>query len=51
MPGHVALGWGELFSDIAGRPVRLVLGDSGGYDVAGLTLLGNASTEELAARH
>lgn len=50
VPGHVALGWGELFSHIAGRPVRLVVGDSGGYDVAGLTLLGSSATEMLATR-
>ena len=47
--GHVASGWGALFSDIAGRSVRLVVGDSGGYDVAGLTLLGLSSVEALAA--
>jgi uncharacterized protein YcbX len=49
--GHVALGWDGLFSEIAGRSVRLVLGDSGGYDVAGLTLLGTPSTDALAARN
>jgi uncharacterized protein len=51
VPGHVAAGWEDLFSAIAGRPVRLVLGDSGGYDVAGITLLGSSSTEDLAARN
>jgi len=51
VPGHIATGWSELFSDIAGRSVRLVLGEAGAYDVAGLTLLGTASTEELAARN
>ncbi len=50
VPGHVVPGWGELFSEIAGRPVRLVLGESGGFDVAGLTLLGTSSTDVLAAR-
>ena len=48
VPGHVAAGWSELFSDIAGRPVRLVLGATGAFDVAGVTLLGTASTEGLA---
>ncbi len=48
--GHVLQEWGELFSDIAGRPLRLVLGDSGGYDVAGLTLLGASSTAALATQ-
>ena len=45
VPGHIATGWSELFSDIAGRSVRLVLGGSGAFDVAGVTLLGTASTE------
>ncbi len=49
VPGHLAAGWSELFSEIAGRSVRLVLGGAGGYDVAGMTLLGTASTDELAA--
>lgn len=50
VPGRIALGWTELFSDIAGRSVRLVLGEAGAYDVAGVTLLGTASTDELASR-
>ena len=49
--GHVAAGWGELFSDLGGRPLRLVIGDSGAYDASGLTLLGSASTEMLASRN
>ena len=44
VPGHVAAGWEDVFSDIAGRSVRLVLGDAGGYDVTGITLLGSTST-------
>lgn len=51
VPGHVAVGWESVFSDIAGLSVRLVLGDSGGYDVAGITLLGTSSTDALAARN
>lgn len=46
--GHVVPGWGDYFSDIAGRPVRLVRGDRSGYDIARLTLLGSASVEALA---
>jgi MOSC domain-containing protein len=49
--GHVASGWSEVFSDVARQPLRLVEGTSGGYDVAGLTLLGEASVRELAARN
>jgi len=48
--GHEVVGWDELFSDIAGQPVRLVLGESGAFDVKALTLLGTASTDELAER-
>ena len=51
VPGHVAVGWESVFSQIAGRSVRLVLGDSGGYDVAGVTLLGTSSTEALGVRN
>jgi uncharacterized protein YcbX len=50
VPGHVVGGWEELFSDIAGQPVRLVLGQSGAFDVKALTLLGTASTDQLAER-
>lgn len=46
--GHVVPSWGEYFSDMAGRPVRLVLGNSGGYDIARLTLLSSASVQALA---
>ncbi len=46
--GHVVVGWDEVFSDIAGRPVRLVRGGTGAFDVAGLTLIGSASTAALA---
>ncbi len=51
MAGHDVPGWGEVFSAIAGRPLRLVLGESGGFDVAGLTLLGTSSTDALAVRN
>ena len=49
--GHLADGpWNELFSDRAGRRLRLVRADrrNGGVDVEPLTLLGDASTAELA---
>ena len=46
--GHVVVGWDEVFSDIAGQPVRLVRGDTGAFDVAGLTLIGAASTAALS---
>ena len=49
--GHVAVGWEPLFSGIAGVPLRLVLGESGGYDVAGLTLFGTSSVESLASQN
>lgn len=48
--GHVVPTWGAFFSDIAGRPVRLVWGDAGGYDIARVTLLGSASVQSLADR-
>lgn len=48
VPGHVVPAWGQYFSDIAGRPVRLVLGERSGYDIARLTLLGSASVDALA---
>lgn len=51
VPGHVAAGWGDLFSEIAGRSVRLVHGESGGFDVGGVSLLCTSSTESLAARN
>jgi uncharacterized protein YcbX len=42
--------WGQVFSDLAGQPLRLVKADeaNGGRDVEPLTLLGNASLAELA---
>jgi len=46
--GHRVLGWDEVFSDIAGQPVRLVRGDTCAFDVAGLTLIGAASTAALS---
>lgn len=49
--GHVVAGWDALFTEIAGQPLRLVQGTSGGFDVGALTLLGDASTDDLAARN
>ena len=49
--GRVVEGdWGQLFSDLAGQPLRLVKADdsNGGRDVEPLTLLGDASSAELA---
>ena len=49
--GHEVDGaWGQVFSDLAGQPLRLVKADeaNGGRDVEPLTLLGNASLDELA---
>jgi uncharacterized protein YcbX len=49
--GHLAPGpWDELFSQRAGRPLRLVKAAAadGGHDVEPLTLLGTASTARLA---
>jgi uncharacterized protein YcbX len=46
--GHRVVGWDEVFSDIAGQPVGLVRGDTGAFDVTGLTLIGAASTAALA---
>ena len=51
VPGRVVVGWDEVFSAIAGRSLRLVHGSSGGFDVAGVSLLGTASTDDLAARN
>ena len=51
--GRVVEGdWGQLFSDLAGQPLSLVKADeaNGGRDVEPLTLLGDASSAELA-RH
>jgi len=47
--GRRAVGWDDVFSAIAGQPLRLVRGDTGAFDVAGLTLVGASSTEALAA--
>lgn len=49
--GHLLPDWTELVSGIAGRPVHLVQGASGAYDVHGVSLLGSASTADLAARN
>jgi uncharacterized protein YcbX len=49
VPGRLVVGWDDVFSAIAGQPLRLVRGDSGAFDVAGVTLIGAASTEALAA--
>ena len=49
--GHEVDGaWGQVFSDLAGQPLRLVKADeaNGGRDVEPLTLLGSASLDELA---
>ena len=51
--GREVLGpWSRLFSDVVGRPVRLVRAEdtNGGIDVRPVSLLGDASVEELA-RH
>jgi len=53
VPGHEVLGpWGTFFSELAGRPLRLVLAaeENGGCDLHPLTLLGDASVDELASR-
>jgi uncharacterized protein YcbX len=47
--GRYVVGWDDAFSDVAGRAVRLVHGDTGGFDVAGVTLIGSASTAGLAS--
>lgn len=49
--GHVVAGWDDVLAEIAGQPLRLVQGTSGGFDVGALTLLGDASTDDLAARN
>ena len=49
--GRVVEGpWNALFTERAGRPLRLVraVEPNGGVDVEPLTVLGNASTQELA---
>lgn len=45
--GHVVMGWTELFSDIVGRQARLVMGTTGGFDIAPVTLMGTATAEAL----
>ena len=40
--------WAELFSDVIGRPVRLVEADGLAYDVHPVTLLGTGSVARLA---
>ena len=50
VPGHVVVGWDEVFSSIAGFPLRLVRGQTAGFDVAGVTLIGSPSVRELAER-
>ena len=46
--GHAVFGWDEVFSAIARQPVRLVRGETGAFDVAGVTLIGASSTGGLA---
>ncbi len=48
--GRVMLGWDQFFSEIAGFPLRLVRGDTGGFDVAGVTVIGSPSVRDLAER-
>ena len=43
--GRHVVGWDDVFSAIAGQPLRLVRGDTGAFDVAGVTLVGAASTD------
>ncbi|MGD6748571.1 MOSC domain-containing protein [Streptomyces sp. BH105] len=53
VPGRVVEGpWAELFSDRVGQSVRLVRPDAenGGVDLRPVTLLGDASVDELARR-
>lgn len=48
--GRVMIGWDQVFSEIAGFPLRLVRGDTGGFDVAGVTVIGSPSVRDLAER-
>ncbi len=49
VPGWLAPGpWDALFSERAGRPLRLVRAADTGHDVEPLTLLGDASTARLS---
>jgi uncharacterized protein YcbX len=49
--GHVVAGFGDAFSDVVGLPVRLVAGETGAYDVHGLSVLGTASSRAIAERN
>jgi uncharacterized protein YcbX len=49
--GHVVPGFGEVFSEILSLPVRLIIGDTGAYDVHGLSVLGTASSRAIAERN
>jgi uncharacterized protein YcbX len=49
--GHVVAGWDDVVSRIGGQPLRLVHGATGGFDVAGVTLLGTSSTDDVTARN
>lgn len=42
--------WGELFSEVVGRPVRLVRARGAAWDVHPATVVGTASLQELARR-
>jgi uncharacterized protein len=46
--GRSVIGWDEVFSAIAGEQVHLVRGETGAFDVAGVTLIGASSTDGLA---
>ena len=49
--GHVVAGFGEVFSDVLGLPVRLLAGETGAYDVHGLSVLGTASIGAIGERN
>ncbi|MDI1289453.1 MAG: MOSC domain-containing protein [bacterium] len=49
--GNLVVGWDEVFSGIAGFPLRLVRGQTAGFDVAGVTLIATPSLVELASRN
>ncbi len=49
--GNVVVGWDDVFSEIAGFPLRLVRGHTAGFDVAGVTLIATPSLAELASRN
>lgn len=53
VPGRVVLGpWGDALSELVGRPLRLLRADdsAGGFDSFPVSLLSEASLEELARR-